>query len=144
MREVIVVKKEPGEVAQKGTINNDYKELQNYVEGIFQCVALPGSDTINIICNDEGKLMGLEANIFLPDYQDLVVGNIIFAAYDDNGEMRDLTNDEIEQISKYCELNSAHEIDPYSSEYQSYMRVEVYFDEGKEKTGKERDLDMGD
>lgn len=85
----------------------------------------------------------MPANIYLPEYSDLVVGNIIFTAYDEEGETRNLTDEEMKQISSYCNKNKALEIDPDSSEYQNYMRVEVYFD-SKDETENEDNMDMGD
>jgi len=136
---VKVVKKAPGKEAEIGSIENNYKALQNYVGGTFQCVSMPGERKLSVICNDDGKLLQMDANIFLSEYDDLVVGNILIAAHDDEGDMRDLTDAEIQRALKYCRENSAPYIDPDSDKYNSYLRVEFYVAE----SGKD-EPDMGD
>ena len=51
-----------------GYLNNTLEEKQRYVGGIIQCVRL--SSEIDIICNDEGKLIGLPVNRLFINYID--------------------------------------------------------------------------
>ncbi len=56
---VVVV--EPGKPAYEKQIGTDYHDLCNEVHGLIECVNYHGDGTL-IICNDDGKLLGMEGN----------------------------------------------------------------------------------
>lgn len=70
-----VIVKVPGRPAEPREIPNTLEELQGIVGGYIETVRF-ASDCV-IICNEEGKLLGLEPNIFLMGEQ--FVGPIIIA-----------------------------------------------------------------
>ena len=61
-----VLKIAPGQRPQQVEIDNDLKALQQAVGGSIDAV-YPFADPVAIICNDEGKLMGLPLNRALRD-----------------------------------------------------------------------------
>ena len=61
-----VLKIAPGQHPQQAEIDNDLKALQQAVGGSIDAV-YPFADPVAIICNDEGKLMGLPLNRALRD-----------------------------------------------------------------------------
>ncbi len=61
-----VLKIAPGQRPQQVEIDNDLKALQQAVGGSIDAV-YPFADQVAIICNDEGKLMGLPLNRALRD-----------------------------------------------------------------------------
>ena len=61
-----VLKIAPGQYPQQVEIDNDLKALQQAVGGTIAAV-YPFADPVAIICNDEGKLMGLPLNRALRD-----------------------------------------------------------------------------
>ena len=61
-----VLKIAPGQHPQQVEIDNDLKALQQAVGGSIDAV-YPFADPVAIICNDEGKLMGLPLNRALRD-----------------------------------------------------------------------------
>ena len=61
-----VLKIAPGQYPQQVEIDNDLKALQQAVGGSIDAV-YPFADPVAIICNDEGKLMGLPLNRTLRD-----------------------------------------------------------------------------
>ena len=61
-----VLKITPGQHPQQVEIDNDLKALQQAVGGSIDAV-YPFADPVAIICNDEGKLMGLPLNRALRD-----------------------------------------------------------------------------
>ena len=61
-----VLKIAPGQQPQQVEIDNDLKALQQAVGGSIDAV-YPFADPVAIICNDEGKLMGLPLNRALRD-----------------------------------------------------------------------------
>ena len=70
-----VLKIAPGQHPQQVEIDNNLKALQEAVGGTIAAV-YPFADPVAIICNDDGKLMGLPLNRALRD---------------ENGEMLSLT-----------------------------------------------------
>lgn len=63
---------EPGKAARPVEIKNELHEMQQIVGGLIQ-VLYPWEDPAAIVCNDEGKLMGLPLNRVLEDY-DVIAG----------------------------------------------------------------------
>lgn len=77
MNEINVIYKEPGKLAQIRTINNDLKTMHGLVEGYIEVVNI--EKDVALICNEEGKLLDLEPNIYVNGINDTVVGPIILA-----------------------------------------------------------------
>ena len=61
-----VLKIAPGQYPQQVEIDNNLKALQEAVGGTIAAV-YPFADPVAIICNDDGKLMGLPLNRALRD-----------------------------------------------------------------------------
>lgn len=66
-----VVLCEPGKNACITTINNTLESLQQIVGGYIEAV-YPFDDSVAIICNEEGKINGMELNRTLRDENDKV------------------------------------------------------------------------
>ena len=95
---VIIV--EPNEKARIAEIDNSLETLQSIVGGYIECI-YPFDDNVGIICNEEGKLIGLDPNRALKDDEgniyDIIFGTFIVAGLteDDFGSLTD------EQAEKY-------------------------------------------
>ena len=85
-----------------GEIQNTLEAKQKYVGGLIQVISL---DDVDIICNDEGKLMGLPVNRAIVDDDenvlDVIVGDIICLRHDDEGEFVDIHETDLQIIRKY-------------------------------------------
>ena len=83
-------------------IENSLEAKQKYVGGLIQVVSL---DDVDIICNDEGKLMGLPVNRAIVDDDenvlDVIVGDIICLRHDEEGEFRSILENDLQTITKY-------------------------------------------
>ena len=96
---------EPGKKAKVTEIEN----LQKIVGGYIECI-YPFEDNVGIICNEEGKLIGLEPNRVLRDDNgnavDIIFGTFIITGLteDDFGSLTD------EQANYYAELFRCPEI----------------------------------
>ena len=81
-----VLKIAPGQYPQQVEIDNDLKALQQAVGGTIAAV-YPFADPVAIICNDEGKLMGLPLNRALRDENgqmyDAVAGTFLVVGLDE-------------------------------------------------------------
>jgi len=98
---MIVVIKNVGEEPKVSEIANDYKALRDAVGGYIEIVRLPRYRDICIVCNEEGKLLGLEPNFLLREYRDIICGNVVFAGDDGCGDFRSLTEEEIKIVKDY-------------------------------------------
>ncbi len=58
---------EPGKAARLTEIGEDLHDMQQIVGGLIQAL-YPWEEPAAIVCNDEGKIMGLPLNRVLEDY----------------------------------------------------------------------------
>lgn len=97
-----VVYVEPGKPACVREIGTELEDIQEAVGGgLFECV-YPHEDSTVLVCNDEGKLLGMEGNRRL-DTGSIIAGP--FFVIGDAGEnFRSLTDEEVETyLQKYAE-----------------------------------------
>ena len=89
----------PGQHPQQVEIDNDLKALQQAVGGSIDAV-YPFADPVAIICNDEGKLLGLPWNRALTDDHgvpyDIVCGTFFVAGLKED-DFASLTEQQIEK-----------------------------------------------
>lgn len=86
--------KEPYEVL----LDNSLKSKQKIVGGLIEYCYLLDDDSVALICNDEGKILGLPFNREIG--YDVICGNFIIIGDDGSGMDLSLTD---EQITKYKE-----------------------------------------
>lgn len=82
-------------------IENDLKAYQKYVGGTIQYVPL--TDEIDIICNEEGKLLRLPFNrawFYDGSLADIFCGDILACRHDDSGNFTDIKDEDIPVITK--------------------------------------------
>ena len=91
-----VVIKKVGEQAQVAEIENTLDALQKFVGGHIEVVSVGGE--IIMICNEEGKLNGLEYNFKLGN--DFIVGNVLFVQAKDD-DFTDLSDSNVESIMNF-------------------------------------------
>ncbi len=85
-----------GEAARVEEIDNGLESMQNVVGGYIQAT-YPFEDEVAIICNEEGKLMGLEMNRGIPTTMDIIVGDFFICGLGED----DFTDIPDELIDKY-------------------------------------------
>lgn len=94
--------KRVGRKAIEIEIEDKLEILQTLVEGLIEVIELtPG---IDMICNEEGKLIGLEENINL-DY-DIIVGDVIICSHDNEGNFVGLTEEQKKIVDRELEYRS--------------------------------------
>lgn len=74
----VIIKRPDEEFGHVCNISNSLENLQKTVGGYIE--AVPLTDKIVIICNEDGKLLQLEHNFFLPF--DRMVGTVIICGVD--------------------------------------------------------------
>ena len=101
-KEITTVKVEPMKEPVIACLKNDLDSLQKAVsigapeQGLIEFVWL--EDNVSILCNEEGKLIGLEPNRRLGD--DILCGVFYIVAKNDEGELISLTDLQQERYSK--------------------------------------------
>ena len=92
-KEITVVKVEPMKYPVIATLTNDLDHLQKAVsigadyQGLIEFVYF--EDNVSILCNEEGKLIGLEPNRRLGE--NILCGVFYLVAEDKNGNLKSLT-----------------------------------------------------
>ena len=81
----------PMELPKEIELDNTLEAMQKFVGGLIECIAL--SDTgsaVTLVCNDEGKLLGLPLNRPLWDGADVLAGPRFLAGCDNEGNLTSL------------------------------------------------------
>lgn len=91
---------EPNKLPVKKTIKNTLEEKEKLVGGSIEYTYVQNCNDIAIICNEEGKNLGLPINRDIG--YDIIVGNFLIVGDDSElGEDRSLTDNQIEKYIKY-------------------------------------------
>lgn len=94
---ILVLYKQVNKLPKLININNDLKTEQKLVGGLIEVV--PYIDNMLIICNDEGKLNNLKANVLF-DY-DFIAGDFLIVGDDyKNADFKSLTEEQIKKAVK--------------------------------------------
>lgn len=96
MDTIRVIKIEPHRVPEMVTIEKSHKAYEDIVGGWFQTIPL--SDTACIICNDSGKLLGLEGNRRIGN--DAIAGTFIIVGLDETRSACSLSPENMEIYMK--------------------------------------------
>ena len=88
--EITVLKVEPGKAPEQVTIPNTLKAMQELVGGHIEVINYQGAC---LICNEDGKLLGLEPNRRIG--QDVIVGTFFLANSDLEGRMFSLSEEDL-------------------------------------------------
>lgn len=100
MDKVKIILKKVGEEPQEMIIDNTLNAKQELVGGLIEVVPynVDGEEML-IICNEEGKLQGLRANITLGF--DYIAGDFFVIGDDfENGDFKSLTKKQIQKVMK--------------------------------------------
>lgn len=62
MSEIHIIIKKPGEPAFETLVENELRPLQEWVGGYIETYALSYNPAVIVICNEEGKILGLPYN----------------------------------------------------------------------------------
>lgn len=92
-QKIRVVMVEPNKPPYVAEIGNDLDSMKKAVGGYIQPVNL--APYVSLVCNEEGKLLGLEGNRSLGN--DIIVGNFFIVGYDDEGEFISLTEEQTKE-----------------------------------------------
>jgi len=128
-KQIRVLLREPGKEPEVRTITDSLENLQSLVSGRIETISLPGIKDVICILNEESKLEHLDANIFVPEYEDLFTGTMVAAGDSRSGEFRDITDAQIEKVKAYI---AAHDAAGYEYGEDEFMNMRFYSDSGED------------
>ena len=102
-KEIEVLMVEPGKHPKVTTLKNDLDSLQKAVsigadyQGLIEIISIGNGDCL--LCNEEGKLIGLEGNRRVGN--DIIVGVFYIMSENEDGELMSLSD---AKIKRYTEL----------------------------------------
>lgn len=107
-KKIKVICKRAGEAATIADFTDDIvEEYQQYVGGYIECIPFPSLPDIAFVVNDEGKLRNLPANVLLPEYMDVLCGDIVVVGTNTaRGEFIGLTPAQISKVQAYFDKYS--------------------------------------
>ena len=108
MRVLIV---EPMKPPREQEIFGSLASMQAIVGGLIQAV-YPFEESIALVCNDEGKLLNLPMNRYVPEIQDVIAGTFFLCGAPPEGEnFASLTEEQIQRYTRrfyepeqFCQL----------------------------------------
>lgn len=93
--EITVLKVEPGKAPETVTIPNTLEAAQKMVGGYIEIISL---DDVCLVCNEDGKLTGLEGNRRLGN--DIITGTFFLTGCTDDGDFCSLTPEQMEHFTR--------------------------------------------
>ena len=88
---ILVVEIKPGEHPKTSYLGTSLNDLQNAVGGYIELASM--GDGCHILCNEEGKLRGLEPNRIYGN--DVIVGVMYITRVDDEGDFVSLSDEDV-------------------------------------------------
>ena len=90
---------EPGKVPEVKEISGDLASMRELVSGTIQAI-YPFDEPVALICNDEGKLLGMQMNRMLPEMDDIICGPFFLCgAPPDSEEFTSLSPEKLERYA---------------------------------------------
>lgn len=91
---------EPGRTPEERKVSGSLVSLQDVVRGLIQAI-YPFDDAVALLCNDEGKLLGLPMNRALPEIGDIICGLFAVVGTPPGSEyFSSLTDEQMERYKK--------------------------------------------
>ncbi|MDD3453555.1 MAG: DUF3846 domain-containing protein [Bacilli bacterium] len=104
---LLILKVEPNELPYEKEIINDLKSLQNEVDGLIEMIDI--DDKTCLVCNEEGKLLGMDLNRVVGN--DIIAGNFFISRFNETGDLVSLTSEQIEKYKEKYNEKSINEVD---------------------------------
>lgn len=89
-------------------IENTLKAEQDFVGGLIECTAI--TEDIDLICNEEGLLMGLEPRVAIPESKTVIAGDCFICRHDRHGNFQSIREEDIDIINSKVHYISEEEL----------------------------------
>lgn len=93
-----VLKIEPQKPPAEAELTNELASLQEAVGGLIEFLPIDRKRCLEILCNEEGKLIGLDPNRRVGD--DVIVGTFYIVKCNEAGECCSLNDEDITEYKK--------------------------------------------
>ena len=111
----------PMELPKEIELDNTLEAMQKFVGGLIECITLSDSGSeVTLVCNDEGKLLGLPLNRPLWDRADVLAGPGFLAGCDNEGNLTSLQT--TEKGASYTFHYQYAKVNPFHFLYQKTHR----------------------
>lgn len=113
-----ILRVEPGKAPEEKDIGSDLKSLQEKVGGLIECVYLDDDSGTILVCNEEGKLGGMEMNRRLGE--DIICGPFFLVRDDGEGDFASLSEQQLEQYKEV--FGKPEQFAEYEPDAEPHMR----------------------
>ena len=118
MSKIKVIIKQPFARPCVTEIENSLESYQKIAGGLIECIDMPNTKGIDIILNEEGKLYGLAPNVFLPEYNDCVMGPIVIVGFNQSrGNHLGLSNKQLSEAMNYLNTNHVKNMEHFERSF---------------------------
>ena len=111
-----ILRVEPGKVPEEKVIGSDLKSLQDEVGGYIETVYI--DHDVILVCNEEGKLNGMEMNRRLGD--DIICGPFFLVGDDGEGDFASLSDEQITALK--AQFSMPDKFNDYEPDAQPHIR----------------------
>ena len=115
--EITILKVEPGKIPETVAIPNTLDAMQEVVGGYIEVIPL---NAVCMVCNAEGKLIGLEGNRRVGN--DIIAGTFFLAGDTSTGDFCSLTEEQLDRFQKLFAQPESFQ----PGEVEDALRVEFY------------------
>jgi hypothetical protein len=113
-----VLRVEPGKAPEVKEIGSDLDSLQAEVDGLIECIYM--DDEGVLVCNEEGKLNGMEMNRRLGD--DIICGPFFLVGDDGEGDFISLTDSQIDNCQeRFAQPEQFAEHEPNAEPFMRFI-----------------------
>jgi hypothetical protein len=88
----------PEQAPEISVIDGSLESMQKIVGGLVEFVTL--DDKFSLVCNEEGKVLGLPTNRYVPVLRDVVCGTFFVVKNDDDNELIDSVDYELSMFEE--------------------------------------------
>lgn len=78
-------------------IENTLQAEQDFVGGLIECTAI--TEDIDLICNEEGWLIGLEPRVAIKESQTIIAGDCFICRHDRQGNFQSIKESDLDLIN---------------------------------------------
>ena len=119
-KNIRVLKVSPDAIPEIVTLQNDLEHLQQAVGGLIEFVPIDLEKSIDLMCNEEGKLIGLALNRRVG--RDIIVGDFYIIKTNAVGDCCSLSEDEIRQYSdRFCQIENISQEECNQALYADFL-----------------------
>lgn len=114
MSKITAIIKQPFSSPYVTEIENSLESYQRLVNGRIECVEMPDVKNVDIILNEEGKLLGLAPNVMLPEYRDCIMGTVVIVGFNPSrGNHLGLNKEQLSKAMAYLNKNNVRSYEQF-------------------------------